>query len=89
MVGVGIGCKLVLHVFSPSLPQQSGDLFAKHCPYSATVLSDFVNMGLIKRDVFQSMLGNMRYQYYENSPPTWLDVIPGTFDDGYVLPDFQ
>ncbi|PGH33920.1 hypothetical protein GX50_03241 [[Emmonsia] crescens] len=55
----------------------------------ATVLSDFVNMGLIKRDVFQSMLGNMRYQYYENSPPTWLDVIPGTFDDGYVLPDFQ
>ncbi|OAX78526.1 hypothetical protein ACJ72_07166 [Emergomyces africanus] len=55
----------------------------------ATVLSDFANAGLIRPDAFQSMLGNMRYQYYENTPPTWLDVIPGTFGNGYVLPEFR
>ncbi|KLJ06081.1 hypothetical protein EMPG_10481 [Blastomyces silverae] len=55
----------------------------------ATVLSDFANAGLIRDNVFQTMLGNMRYQYYANAPPTWLDIIPGTFANGYVLLEFR
>ncbi|OJD20634.1 hypothetical protein ACJ73_08030 [Blastomyces percursus] len=55
----------------------------------ATVLSDFANADLIRCNVFQTMLGNMKCQYYENVPPTWLDIIPGTFASGYVLPEFR
>ncbi|EER40286.1 conserved hypothetical protein [Histoplasma capsulatum H143] len=53
---------------------------------SATVLSDFVDRNLIKHEVFERMVGNMRYRYYSDAGPTWLPITPGTFAKEIKLP---
>ncbi|QSS62714.1 hypothetical protein I7I51_02453 [Histoplasma capsulatum] len=52
----------------------------------ATVLSDFVDRNLIKHEVFERMVGNMRYRYYSDTGPTRLPIIPGTFAKETKLP---